>query len=113
MHRREFLVRMGGVLVAVPFVLEAVGCGDDAGGKFAVTSTTDTTGHTHSITVLCADLTANGVTYTSSRTDHTHTVTLGLTQLQMIAGGGSVDVTSSTDSSHSHQWSIRKPAGTC
>jgi hypothetical protein len=120
-NRREFLVRMGGTLIAVPFVLEAVGCGSDNNPtnpndpSFAKSSNPDGTGHSHSITIHCSQLTTSGATFTSTSVNgHSHSVTLDMTQLQQIAAGASVGpITSSSAASHTHQWTIQKPAGTC
>ena len=119
MQRREFLVRLGGVVIAVPAVLELVGCGDDAPttpmntDRYDVTSSSGG-GHTHRITVLCSDLTAGAaVSYTStSSSGHVHQVSLMMTEVQMIQGGSQVTVTT-TDQGHTHSWAIRTPSGTC
>lgn len=118
MQRREFLVRLGGVVIAVPALLELVGCGDDgptdAPRGYDVTNASDSTGHTHQIRVLCGDLTAGGaVTYTSTSAGHTHTVSLTMADIQMIVGGGQVTKTSSSGGGHTHNWTVRTPAGAC
>jgi hypothetical protein len=120
MDRREFLVRIGGLVLAAPLALEVAGCGDDSndggGGNgdangFTVTSS-ETSGHTHNVTVLNADL-ANPpveVTYTSTSSGgHTHAITLSQAQLTEINGGGTVTVTSTENSGHTHSWTIRRP----
>ena len=118
MQRRDFLLRLGGALITVPAVLELAGCGDDPApaapsNGYDVTST-NAGGHTHRIRVLCGDLTAGGaVTYTSTATDHTHRVSLTMAEVSMIVAGGEVIKTSSLDSSHTHDWTIRTPSGTC
>jgi len=119
MQRREFLIRLGGVVIAVPVVLELVGCGDDSpanpsnADRYDVTSTSGG-GHTHRITVRCSDLTAGAaVPYTStSSAGHTHEVLLEMPDVQMIAAGGQVTITT-TDQGHTHAWTIRTPSGTC
>jgi len=117
MQRREFLVRLGGVVIAVPAVLELVGCGDDAPTNvprgYDITSTNNDN-HTHGIRVLCGDLSAGGaVTYTSTSTGHTHTVPLTMMDIQTIVAGGQVTITSSSDGGHTHNWTIRTPSGAC
>jgi hypothetical protein len=121
MNRREFLVRVGGTLVAVPMVLEAISCGSNTGpgppvptDQFSSTSTSSS-GHTHSITVQCTTLTQNGFTYTSSvDSGHSHDLTLTVGQLQQIAAGNPVGpVTSTNSGGHTHEWTIQKPAGVC
>jgi hypothetical protein len=117
MDRREFLVRMGGVLVAVPFVLEAVSCGDDKGPTQPANSFSGTgtgSGHTHSLTVLCVDLSRNSVTYTSGTGGsplHSHPVTLDMTNLQDLTNEQQVQI--NTSDSHAHTWTIQKPRGAC
>lgn len=121
MNRRDFLVRIGGTLVAAPMVLQAVRCGGD---DPAATDTTRWTagsatvsGHSHTIQLLCTQLTSAGdVVYTSSSTNtHSHSVTLTSTQLASIGAGGSVTEISTADGMpvHQHSWTISKPAGTC
>ena len=118
MQRREFLIRLGGVVIAVPAVLELVGCGDDSpaspnnADRYNVPSTGG--GHTHTITVLCSDLTAGaGVTYTSTTSaGHFHQVVLMMADVQMIQAGGQVTIIT-TDQGHTHNWTIRTPSGTC
>jgi len=120
MNRREFLVRVGGTLVAVPMVLEAVSCGSDSSpaapaptDRFSVTSTS-TNGHTHRITLLCTDLTQNGITYTSTTdSGHSHQVTIDATKLQSIAVGGTETVQNTPDGTHMHSWTIQKPTNVC
>jgi len=120
MNRREFLVRVGGTLVAIPFVLEAVSCGDDSSPTGTPTDQFDAQsevagGHTHSIRIVCTQLTSStDILYTSSNSSgHTHTVSLTVANLTTIAGGGQINTNSSTASGHFHQWSIRKPTGVC
>jgi hypothetical protein len=119
MDRRTFLVRLGGTLVAVPMVLEAVACGSSSPtqptDRFSVDSSV-TNNHAHSITLLCSQLSGgNNVEYTSSSSgSHSHKVQLTGAQLQTIQTGGQIDKDSIADATgHVHSWSIRKPAGVC
>src|SRR5262245_58036686 len=111
MQRRELLVRLGGVLVAAPFILEATGCsdddsGDDGNDNFTMTSSTNS-GHNHRLTVQCTDLDDSSVEYfSSSDSGHSHRVTLTLNQLQEIAAGNSVTATLEEASGHTHTVSI-------
>ena len=113
MNRREFLIRVGGTLIAVPMVLEAVSCGDDKSEWDAQSS--EVGGHTHSITVRCSQITGGAdVVYTSSPSGgHVHSVTLTVANLNTIAGGSAVTVDGSAASGHFHTWTISKPAGKC
>ena len=123
MNRREFLFRIGGTMVAVPMVLQAIGCGDDdspAGPNatsWTVTSNADATSHSHTVSLLCSQLTSAGdVVYTTSAAGggHTHSVTLTPAKLASIAAGDSVTQASDADGTfHGHTWTISKPAGTC
>jgi hypothetical protein len=119
MDRREFLVRIGGLVLAAPLALEVAGCGEDDGGDgngdangFTVTSSLSS-GHTHNVTVLNADLAnppVEGVAYTSTSSGgHTHAITLSQAQLTEINEGGEVTVTSTQNSGHTHSWTIRRP----
>jgi hypothetical protein len=120
MDRRSFLVRIGGVMIAVPAAL-AVACGGDDDNPDAISGqtsfgiTSDGTGapHDHVLTVQCADLdNASNVTYQSSEASgHDHRVTLSPEQLTSIAAGTAVTVTI-TDG-HTHTWVISKPASAC
>lgn len=84
------------------------------------TTSSNVSGHTHTLCVPDADLTSPpsaGATYTSSCNldplndiDHIHNVTLSAQQLSTINGGGSVTVTSTEDDLHTHQFTIMKPA---
>jgi len=122
MNRREFLVRVGGTLIVVPMVLEAVSCGNDsnpaapsATDQFSTTSTTDT-GHTHRITVRCTDLSSQSEIPYDSTTDggHFHRITLTVSQLQQIAAGNAVGpLTSTIASGHTHNWTFQKPSNAC
>jgi len=119
MDRRKFLIGLGMALIAGPAVISLKGCGksssDNAAAPangFSLTSNPDTTGHSHNVTILLADLAnppSGGVTYTSDGS-HTHQITLTQQQLTDINSGGSDSVTSTFVAGHSHEWTIRKPA---
>lgn len=120
MNRRGFLIRVGGVLVAVPAVLQMTACGggDDGGSPDApvassFTASSSGSGHTHTVTVQCSSLSASGdVTLTSSSANsHTHEVTITAAQMAMIAQGTAVTV--STTSIHPHDWTISLPSNVC
>jgi hypothetical protein len=135
MDRRTFLVRVGAGVVIAPAVLTLKACGDDEGprddsglpdsGGDATTdasedSTTEETSfqgttsspHAHTVTVQCADLGEDGVTYTSSFNGHSHQVTLTGEELMMLANGDEVVVMTS-DAGHDHMWTIQKPESAC
>ena len=119
MNRRQFLVRIGGTLIAVPVILQAVSCGDDSSGPTGTpgfdSTSESASGHTHNIRIQCTELTSGSdIVYTSSTSNsHTHTVTLAVADMATIMSGGQVTKTSSLDSSHAHGWVISKPAGVC
>lgn len=123
MNRREFLVRVGGTLIAVPVVLQAIGCGDDdstgpnpSNPHFDSTSNT-VSGHTHNVSIFCSQLTGGAtVAYDSSLAGsgpHQHHFSLTAAELTTINNGGTVPKTSSVDSGHSHDWLITKTGGPC
>jgi hypothetical protein len=122
MNRREFLVRVSGTLVAVPIVIEAVGCGSDddpaapTGTDEFSSPSTNVAGHTHEVTLQCSSLTMQGdLTLESTPTGaHTHRITLTAAQLQQIAAGNVVGpVTSTIDNGHTHDWTLQKPSNSC
>jgi hypothetical protein len=124
MNRREFLVRVGGTLVAVPFVLEAVSCGSDNSSQPQANATSWSEdgnlvfSHTHRVTFQCTDLASSAdKIYTSTAAGmptHTHTLTLTPAELAMIASGSAVTKASNTDTTmHAHMWVVQKPASTC
>jgi hypothetical protein len=121
MQRRDLFVRIGSIVIAVPAALVAIsacGGGDDddddadAAGPISFQVTSDGAGHTHALTVQCADLDGGNVTYTSgSGNGHTHNVSITMAQLEQIANGESVTV--GITSPHTHNWVITKPANAC
>ncbi len=120
MKRRTFLIRTGEGAIVAPLALFAVSCSSDSNNDptgsgpsgFNVGSS-NTAGHTHSVTVLFRDLDgppAGGVTYTSTTSGtHNHRITLTQEELTTVANGGSVTVTSTNDGGHTHDWTIRRP----
>lgn len=122
MNRRDFFTRVGGLAVAVPSVLTLVACGEAGGGDAGnagtpsgddfVGETTQSAGHTHTVTVRCSDVDAGeAVTYVSSKTSgHTHSVPLNTVQLAELASGGSVSL--ETRSLHLHTW-VLSPGTAC
>jgi hypothetical protein len=122
MKRREFFIRVGGTLLAVPAVLHVASCGGDDDDDSNVDSgpttsfsagnlSTDGSGHSHSFIVMCADLSGSGATYTAMGGGHSHGISLDATQLADIAAGNTVEFM--TTSVHPHTWSIRKPTNAC
>ena len=119
MNRREFLFRIGGTMVAVPMVLEAISCADDKaigpnGTDWTQTSSTNS-GHTHTILFVCAGLATHaGTPYVSSTVgSHSHDLTLDINELNTIISGGSITKVSTVNDGHPHTWTIQTPAGTC
>jgi hypothetical protein len=116
MTRRELLSKSTVLLLLVPVAcsssnattipsnLDASTCN----GVFELSTVTNN--HTHTLCVPFTDLSAPptaGVTYTTSTDDgHNHTVVLTQAQLQTIAGGSSVTVTTSTP--FPHDFTIKK-----
>jgi hypothetical protein len=122
MNRREFIIRVGVALIALPAAFSFESCGGGGGGDatpaapapgFDIASSPDNTGHSHLVRILDADLAAppaGGVIYTSTGS-HTHTVPLTQQQLTDINNGLSVTVISSLGGApaHTHTWTIAKP----
>ncbi len=65
--------------------------------------------HTHTVSVPASALdSASGQTFTtSSANSHTHMITLSANSLATIKGGGSVTITSTTNSGHAHDYTVR------
>ncbi|MDD5773490.1 MAG: hypothetical protein PHX78_08525 [bacterium] len=123
MNQKNLLKILSILFIGIFLCLEA-GCksssnstsSSDTSG-FQVTSSA-TNGHTHSVTILSADLAslpAAGATYTSTSSGgsyyssgHTHTIFLSQQQLTAINSGSTVTVTSSVTESHTHDWVITK-----
>src|SRR5512145_1900012 len=118
MLRREFLIKAGMAMIAVPAALTLKGCGGDEGGGtaqpagFRVTSSVDFQ-HSHSVFVPLADLASppsGGQSYTSNGASHQHVITLSQQQLTDINSGRTVTVVSNADdAAHTHAWTITKP----
>mgnify|MGYP000856102986 CR=1 FL=1 len=115
MKRREFLAS-----TAVPAVLWAVACGGGDGEpdanfqtSFQVNSETNSSGHRHTMTVVCADFGGSDVRYTTSESaNHVHMVTVTGAELTMLGSGSTVTKTIS-DQGHSHTWILMKPSTAC
>lgn len=114
MNRREFVLKIGQVLLATPVLAGLASCGGGSSSSsengFPVTNQ-DTAGHTHTLTFTCSALTAEGATFTASGSGHSHEVTVTKEEIQQIAAGNLVMVT--TNSFHEHTWAFQKPAGAC
>jgi len=120
MQRRELLARALALVGAVPAALVLTSCSGEGGDpdanfqtSFQTTSETNTSGHLHTITVMCADLGGGDVLYTTSEAaNHTHAVTFTRADLATIAGGQTL-VKSITDQGHDHTWNVTKPPTAC
>ena len=115
MERREFLIGLGAALVAPPAMAALAGCGSsNSATSFDVVSSV-VNGHTHSITVLDADVAnppAVGVVYTTTFAGgHVHTVPVSRTELLAIQAAQSVNETSSLGGQvpHEHTFAIAMP----
>ena len=83
--------------------------GDDDGGDCSGGATANiATNHGHEMTVSGADITAAAAKdYDIMGTSpHTHTVSLTAADMEALAAGESVSVTSSSDGTHTHQVTI-------
>lgn len=81
-----------------------VTCDDPLGA----TQMSDTTNHTHTLTVSASALQATTpqIFTTSSANAHTHTVSLSVNQLMTLRNGSSVTVNSSSDNNHTHAYRV-------
>jgi hypothetical protein len=83
--------------------------GDDGGGDCSGGATANiATNHGHDMAVAAGDITAAAaMDYDITGTaDHSHTVSLTAADMDTLAAGESVSVTSSSDAGHTHQVTI-------
>ena len=126
--RRDFLWKLGGLLVIVPVGVSVAGCSssdDDDDGDCAMANTVVSTAttltvtsvcnqHTHDYSIAVADLTSPpatgeaGMTTPYADDGHVHTVTLSMSDLASIQSGSTVMSTTSTDVGHNHVFMFRK-----
>jgi hypothetical protein len=119
LNRREVLIRVGGILLAIPASRLLMACGSENGGgasnSLHFTSSNDL-GHTHTVDLANADVSAppaGGRTETTSLDQsHTHTVTLTEADFASIDAGNTVTITTSEDETpgfvHTHQFAFHK-----
>jgi len=102
MNRREVLIRVGTLLIAIPASRVLMACGGN--GLTFTTSTDD--GHHHTVSLQQSDINtppAAGVTETTSLDNsHTHTVSLTEADLMSIQAGNTVTKTTSEDETPLH-----------
>lgn len=119
MTRKQFLRSILGASVGVAGVATLAACGGDDGGGTATpdaagaTCTTPTNSiagnHGHTLMVSLADVTAAASkTYDIMGTSaHTHSVTLTPAHFATLAGRGTVTVTSTSGSAHTHEVTVQ------
>ena len=73
-----------------------------------VVATTDSSMHTHTVTVGATTLnaTTSQTLTTSNASNHTHMITLTAANLATLRGGGMVEILSTNNSSHTHTYRI-------
>jgi hypothetical protein len=109
MDRREFLAKAGVAVTWTGIAIRVSACGDGDGGTGpdgnGSVNGTISSNHGHAVTVTQAQLLAGqAVTLTldGPSDDHTHTVQLSSLDVEDIAGGLQVSVSSSSDDGHFH-----------
>ena len=119
MNRREVIIRVGGILLAIPASRVLMACGGGSGatssGSLQFTSSFND-GHTHTVDLATADISSppvGGRTETTSNNNaHTHTVTLTEADFTSIDAGNTVTKTTSEDETpghvHTHQFAFHK-----
>ncbi|MCA9523464.1 MAG: hypothetical protein KC609_20960 [Myxococcales bacterium] len=110
MNRREFVIRIGQVLLATPVLFNLESCKSSSEPGFTVMNQDDA-GHTHTFKFVCSALTANGATFTATGSGHSHEVTVTKAEIDQIAAGQQVLVM--TTSFHDHTWVFQMPAEAC
>ena len=118
MRRREFMFRVGSLVVWVPATRLLVGCGeDDSGGPASLSfvSSTDNL-HSHQLTLQLSVIEsppAAGVQpATTNVSAHVHTVVLTEADLLAIRDNATVMKTTSVESAHSHVFNFKRSPGT-
>jgi hypothetical protein len=116
MERREMVLRLGTLVLALPAGHLLAACGGDDSGSGAqadaltFTSSVDD-GHRHTVTIERASLTdsppAGVQRVTSSDTGHNHVVVLTEADLDTINAGQTVTRQSTEDDGHSHTFVFR------
>jgi len=112
MTRKQFLRTMVGAGIGVAGVATLAACGGDdgggtpdaAGGTCTTPAATIGSNHGHVMTVTKAEVTA-GVAKSydiMGSSPHTHTVMVTAANFATLAGGGTVTITSSSGSAHTH-----------
>jgi len=117
MNRREVILRVGGILLAIPASRVLMACGGDSGtaDSFHFTSSFEDN-HTHTVDLAKVDVSSppsGGKTETTSfDQSHNHTVTLTEADFQAINAGQTVNKTTSEDETpghvHTHQFAFHK-----
>jgi hypothetical protein len=121
MERREFLVRVGSVVLLIPASRFLVGCSssDETGGPPSLTFTSSSdpaNGHSHRVSLEVAIIENPPAAGTQPRTTeaagHVHTVILTEADLLAIRDNQTVTTTTSADAGHTHTFTFRRSAGT-
>ena len=120
LNRREVIIRVGGILLAIPASRVLMACGGSGGSNASTlqfTSSADPAdGHTHTVDLsqaYIANPPVGGRTETTSlNLAHTHTVTLTEADFASIDAGNTVTKTTSEDETpghvHTHQFAFHK-----
>ena len=121
MNRREVIIRVGGILLAIPASRVLMACGGGSGATSSnslqfTSSPGDIDNHIHTVDLAKADISAppaGGRTETTSlNANHTHTVTLTEADFASIDAGNVVTKTTSEDETpghvHTHQFAFHK-----
>ena len=110
MNRREVIIRVGGILLAIPASRVLMACGSGSGGGSSPTTlhfnSSSDDNHTHSVDLAKADISTppvgGRVETTSLDNAHTHTVTLTEADFASINAGNTVRITTSQDNTPGH-----------
>ena len=121
MERRSFIVKAG-ALFSLPLIITEIGCdsygdsdttapGNDDDNFFdPIKSLSDSTGHSHSVTISRSNVNdppSSNVTLTTTSSGHIHTITLTQSDYESLAAGETIEKTSTSNSGHTHKFRIK------
>ena len=122
LDRRDFILKSTVVLGGLPLIIHQIGCEDgydpllaeeETGIDSFSVSSSQNSGHSHTLKILLDDVNnppdSNKTLTSSTAGSHTHQITLTPSGYQSLKDGETVAKTSTTNSGHSHTFTIKVP----